>query len=377
MSAHTSSDAIRRFRERRFAVRSHRAVPARGATRGLSRVAGLAGVVTLVAMVGSACGQFPQAHREAVVQARAAAAVAVATPTPATSTQPQQGTARTTYGSYDSPVQAPKNPTISGGKSTVNFSKFFPTSRPVNKGSRHPGTSGTGSGAGSSSGTKDGSGSGKASGAGSGRHPGTGNATKKRSNGENGAKPGKPAIKGRNQQRTPPVSVPKLADLVSREMRRGARYNSTVLPPGFPFTICPLWGRYAYSDSYGAPRYAGGYHPHAGNDLFANQGTPVLAPFNGVATRVPNTLGGNAVEVRGVQGYVYNAHLVAYGKSGNVQAGDVVGFVGNTGDAQGGATHDHFEWHPYHVQSYDRVIAGTNGAVDPFPYLQVVCPPNS
>jgi murein DD-endopeptidase MepM/ murein hydrolase activator NlpD len=135
-------------------------------------------------------------------------------------------------------------------------------------------------------------------------------------------------------------------------------------------------GKYSYSDSYGAPRYAGGYHPHAGVDVFADQGTPIAAPFDGYAERDPNTLGGNAVIVRGAQGYVYMAHLVAYGITDqNVKAGDVVGFVGNTGDAQGTSYHDHFEWHPNNVAPYDRVISGTNGAVDPFPYLQVVCPP--
>ncbi|MFL5798152.1 MAG: M23 family metallopeptidase [Actinomycetota bacterium] len=351
------------------------AVPARGSRRRSGRLAATVAAVTLVALIGSACGQFPQARREAAVHAaelRAKQAAAVATPTPAASTQVQQNSGRTTYGSYDSPVQAPKNPAITGGHSTVNFSKFFPATRPVNKGSRHQGTSDSGSGTGSNSASKNGSGSKKTSGSRGDR--GTGTTTKKSSTGENGAKPGNPAIKGRIQQRRP-VSIPKLAQLVSREMRRGAQYNSKILPAGFPFTICPVWGRYAYSDSYGAPRYAGGYHPHAGNDIFANRGTPILAPFNGIATRVPNTLGGNAVEVHGAQGYVYNAHLTAYGLTGKVTAGDVIGFVGNTGDAQGGATHDHFEWHPYNVQSYDRVIAGTNGAVDPFPYLQVVCPP--
>jgi len=54
----------------------------------------------------------------------------------------------------------------------------------------------------------------------------------------------------------------------------------------------------------------------------------------------------------------------------------VVGFVGNTGDALGTSPHDHFEWHPNAVAPYDRQIAGTNDAVDPFPYLQVVCPPD-
>jgi murein DD-endopeptidase MepM/ murein hydrolase activator NlpD len=71
------------------------------------------------------------------------------------------------------------------------------------------------------------------------------------------------------------------------------------------------------------------------------------------------------------------AHLVAYGiTERDVKKGTVVGFVGNTGDAQGTAYHDHFEWHPNHIADYDRVIAGTNDAVDPFPYLQVVCPPD-
>jgi murein DD-endopeptidase MepM/ murein hydrolase activator NlpD len=151
---------------------------------------------------------------------------------------------------------------------------------------------------------------------------------------------------------------------------------STILPAGFPFSICPVQGKYSYSDSYGAPRYAGGYHPHAGVDIFADQGTPIVAPFDGYVERDPNTLGGNAVIVRGAQGYVYMAHLVAYGITDrNVKAGTVVGFVGNTGDAQGTAYHDHFEWHPNHIAPYDRVISGTNGAVDEFPYLQVVCPP--
>jgi murein DD-endopeptidase MepM/ murein hydrolase activator NlpD len=50
-------------------------------------------------------------------------------------------------------------------------------------------------------------------------------------------------------------------------------------------------GTYSYSDDYGAPRYAGGYHAHAGNDVFAPMGTPVVAPFNGFAVKDPNTLG--------------------------------------------------------------------------------------
>jgi murein DD-endopeptidase MepM/ murein hydrolase activator NlpD len=129
-----------------------------------------------------------------------------------------------------------------------------------------------------------------------------------------------------------------------------------------PLRTCPVHGRGFFSRDFGAPRYAGGYHPHAGNDIFAGGGTPILAPFDGTAVATPNQLGGQAVTVYGTPGYVYNAHLIAYGKLGAVRAGDVIGFVGNTGDAQGGPPHDHFEFHP------------RNGpAVDPYPYLLAAC----
>ncbi|SRR6266568_153692 len=144
-----------------------------------------------------------------------------------------------------------------------------------------------------------------------------------------------------------------------------------------PFQACPVQGAHAYSDSFGAPRFAGGYHPHAGNDILAPRGTPIVAPFPGYASEDPNGLGGNAVIVRGALGYVYNAHLDSYGTMGNVQAGTVIGYVGDSGDAQGGPTHDHFEWHPNVVPSnpyrsvYGYTVIGS--AVDPYPYLNLVC----
>jgi murein DD-endopeptidase MepM/ murein hydrolase activator NlpD len=129
-----------------------------------------------------------------------------------------------------------------------------------------------------------------------------------------------------------------------------------------PLLTCPVHGRGFFSNDFGAPRYAGGYHPHQGNDVFATQGTPIVSPFDGTAVTTPNLLGGLAVTVYGAAGYVYNAHLSAYGKLGPVRAGEVVGFVGNTGDAAGGPPHDHFEFHP------------NNGpAVNPYPYLVAAC----
>jgi peptidoglycan hydrolase CwlO-like protein len=146
---------------------------------------------------------------------------------------------------------------------------------------------------------------------------------------------------------------------------------------GHPFSVCPVQSSYFYVDSFGAPRYGGGYHPHAGNDIMAPLGTPILAPFSGTASNASNSLGGNAVYVYGSQGFVYNAHLSAFGHLGSVSAGTVVGYVGNTGDAQGGAYHDHFEWHPNVIPAPPFVspygYSLINGAIDPFPYLNQVC----
>ena len=42
---------------------------------------------------------------------------------------------------------------------------------------------------------------------------------------------------------------------------------------------CPVDSPMSFGDSFGAPRYAGGYHPHAGVDMFAPSGTPIRATF--------------------------------------------------------------------------------------------------
>lgn len=128
--------------------------------------------------------------------------------------------------------------------------------------------------------------------------------------------------------------------------------------------VCPVDEPHVYSDDWGAPRWAGGFHLHQGNDVFAPYGAPIRAPLDGVAVITANTLGGRAVSVYGKTGYVYNAHLSRYEEAnlGPVTAGTIIGYVGDSGDAQGTAPHDHFEWHP-----------GNGPAVDPYPYLNAVC----
>jgi murein DD-endopeptidase MepM/ murein hydrolase activator NlpD len=128
------------------------------------------------------------------------------------------------------------------------------------------------------------------------------------------------------------------------------------------FRVCPVAEPRVVHDNYGILVDLPGVpqHIHRGNDITAPYGTPIRAPFDGYAWSGSSFLGGLEVRVRGEDGYVFNAHLAALGQLGDVRAGDVVGYVGDGGDAT--TPHDHFEWHPW-----------DGSAIDPNPYLSVVC----
>jgi murein DD-endopeptidase MepM/ murein hydrolase activator NlpD len=120
---------------------------------------------------------------------------------------------------------------------------------------------------------------------------------------------------------------------------------------GFAF---PVRAPYSYTDSWGAPRMEGTsyYHRHEGTDIFALSGTPVLAVVDGVIEKVGTaSLGGIKLWLRspGDNWTYYYAHLSGYaGGIGNgvrVKKGDVLGYVGNTGNARGTPPHLHFETH--------------------------------
>ncbi|MCA1706840.1 MAG: peptidoglycan DD-metalloendopeptidase family protein [Actinobacteria bacterium] len=125
--------------------------------------------------------------------------------------------------------------------------------------------------------------------------------------------------------------------------------------------VCPVAGPRAFSNDYGAPR--GGGRSHQGTDILAPRGTPVVANVSGVVSPNSNSLGGLAYFLRGDDGNrYYGAHLDSYGASGQVSAGTVIGTVGDSGDAQGGPTHLHFEIHP-----------GGNGNINPYSTLSRYC----
>jgi murein DD-endopeptidase MepM/ murein hydrolase activator NlpD len=134
--------------------------------------------------------------------------------------------------------------------------------------------------------------------------------------------------------------------------------------------VFPVYGPTSWGDTFGAPRAAPvGWHH--GADIFAPLGAPVLAVAAGTLFSIGwNDIGGYRVWLRDRDGNeFYYAHLSAFstlaGEGAEVKAGDVIGFVGATGDAEGTPFHLHFEIHPVSLQwmEYD-------GAVNPTKYLQ-------
>ncbi|MGB4076252.1 MAG: M23 family metallopeptidase [Minisyncoccia bacterium] len=135
--------------------------------------------------------------------------------------------------------------------------------------------------------------------------------------------------------------------------------NDTVDSIPVPVLFAPYTRIYP---DFGDPR-GGGTRVHEGQDILAREGTPILSPTDAVVTRMGK--GGSA----GV--YVYTAapggetfrymHLseIASGVKVGVelQPGDLIGYVGDTGNAKGGPAHLHFE------------IRNGRKALDPYPRM--------
>ena len=141
--------------------------------------------------------------------------------------------------------------------------------------------------------------------------------------------------------------------------------------------IFPVVGQVSYIDDFGAPRPGG---LHQGNDLMAAKKSPAVAAESGtVKYWTTSRSAGCMLYLYGESGTIYYyIHLnndltsrndnrgkcvegVAYAvrNGARVAPGQQIGYVGNSGDADGGMSHLHFEVHP-----------GGGRAVSPYSYLQ-------
>lgn len=149
------------------------------------------------------------------------------------------------------------------------------------------------------------------------------------------------------------VFQPELGATVQAEL-------ATAVGGSLPF---PVVGGHLYDigGGFGAPR-AGGRRKHKGVDIFADRDTPVRAVVAGRVSTGNGGLGGHYIFLSaGLTGpRYYYAHLdhFAVASGARVDQGDVIGYVGNSGNAAGGPTHLHFG------------IYTAGGAIDPAPFIQ-------
>lgn len=124
---------------------------------------------------------------------------------------------------------------------------------------------------------------------------------------------------------------------------------------------CPVAVDSQFDDSWGDARSGG--RRHEGVDMAAPRGSAVIAAAAGFAEFTTSGAGGNAIWLTTPNGdKFYYAHLDDWeGSSRLVRGGDVVGYVGSTGNARG--DHLHFEVRPGGV------------AVNPYPFVEQACSP--
>jgi murein DD-endopeptidase MepM/ murein hydrolase activator NlpD len=133
--------------------------------------------------------------------------------------------------------------------------------------------------------------------------------------------------------------------------------------------VFPLRGVFSYGNDgarFGAPRNG---HTHQGQDLFADEGTPVVAPRSGTVTYVENQpagagwyviLSGDGEDLDYAFMHLVEGSIPVH-KGEHVDQGQRLGSVGHTGDAEG--NHLHFE--VWQGAWYDG-----GHAIDPRPYLE-------
>ncbi len=153
----------------------------------------------------------------------------------------------------------------------------------------------------------------------------------------------------------------------ARRIAEAARKSGAAggLPVGaIPDFICPVQGSNYFRNDWGNPRSGG--RTHKGTDVFAGKGTPLVAVVDGTLRFSDGGLGGIGIWLKGAGASYYYAHLdsraAGLSTGSYVSRGTLIGYVGNTGNAFGGADHLHFQLHPGH-----------GSPVNPYPTLAAAC----
>ena len=145
--------------------------------------------------------------------------------------------------------------------------------------------------------------------------------------------------------------------LIAAQLRaRGVSEDEILERVYSPFIIA---GPAAWTDTWGSPRYGPGplVRTHEGQDVFCKYGDPVLATENGEIEFDEGGLGGKVARLYSQDGsYWYYAHLSGWNTKDfedgdRVEAGDVIGFCGNTGNAITTPPHVHFGWYQANGES--------------------------
>ena len=140
----------------------------------------------------------------------------------------------------------------------------------------------------------------------------------------------------------------------------GRGVDESAAVPGPNPQFCAVPGS-TFANTWFGPR-AGG-RKHRGVDMFAPEGTPVVAPVAGRVLHGENPLGGLVFRLWGDdETFYYGSHLATLGRSGWVEAGATIGTVGKTGNASTTPPHLHLQIQP-----------GFGEAVDPTPIMAAIC----
>ncbi|MCU4311813.1 M23 family metallopeptidase [Acinetobacter variabilis] len=159
-------------------------------------------------------------------------------------------------------------------------------------------------------------------------------------------------------------STPKHPSAVQLNPALVKKLNHMRMPSSLPIPVDRVQAR-ELKDTWGASRSSG--RLHEGIDILAPRGTKVRSATPGlIADLRNNNLGGKVVWILGPGGaWHYYAHLDGHKrglKVGDyVKKGNVIGYVGNTGNARHTAPHLH----------YGLYLNGKGrGVVNPYPYLR-------